>query len=92
MDISQIRAKAIMLVLEGKYHILWRHIQERGHEVSEFEIKITILHGRHVPDKEAEDRFVAFGRINNKNIRTVYEFISVKEADEYLLVITAFVD
>ena len=80
-----------MLVLEGRYRILWKHIQERGHEISEFEIKMIILHGRHAPDKEAEDRFDAFGHINNKNIRAVYEFI-LTPAGEYLLVITAFVD
>ncbi|MDI6708539.1 MAG: hypothetical protein QME47_05600 [Candidatus Thermoplasmatota archaeon] len=91
MDILEIRAKAIALVLEGKYRILWEHIKERGHEISEFEIKMTILHGRHAPDREVEDRFVAFGRINNKNIRAVYEFV-LTSTGEYLLVITAFVD
>jgi uncharacterized DUF497 family protein len=91
MNISEIRAKAIALVFEGKYRILWEHIQERGHEISEFEIKMTILHGRHTEDREVEDRFAAFGRINNKNIRVIYEFV-LTTAGEYLLVITAFVD
>lgn len=91
MDISEIRAKAIALVLEGKYSVLWKHIRERGHEISEFEIRIIILHGRHVPDREVEDRFVAFGRTNNKNIRVVYEFV-LTPTGEYLLIVTAFVD
>lgn len=91
MDILEIRAKAIMLVLEGKYRILWKHIEEKGHEISEFEIKMTLLHGRHTVDKDVENRFAAFGRINSKNIRVVYEFI-LTPAGEYLLVITAFVD
>ncbi|MEW6069672.1 MAG: hypothetical protein AB1485_03565 [Candidatus Thermoplasmatota archaeon] len=91
MDLLEIRQKAIALVLEGRYRILWKHIEERGHEISEFEIKMTILHGRHAVDREVENRFVAFGRINDKNIRTMYEFI-LTPAGEYLLVITAFVD
>lgn len=91
MNISGIREKAIALVLNGKYRILWKHIEEKGHEISEFEIKMTVLHGRHTEDKDIEERFIAFGRINNKNIRVVYEFI-LTPASEYLLVITAFVD
>ena len=89
MNIDDIRKKAINLVLAGRYRILWDHIIKRGHEVSEFEIKMTLLHGRHTFDKEHEDRYVAFGYLNGKNIRVVYEFV-VTSSGELLLVVTAF--
>ncbi|PJB21420.1 MAG: hypothetical protein CO114_05430 [Euryarchaeota archaeon CG_4_9_14_3_um_filter_38_12] len=91
MEILEIREKARCLALEGKYHISWEHIRKRGHTVSEFEIKMMLLHGRHEFDKEAEDRYLAFGNINNKNIRVVYEFI-LTQTGEHVLVVTAFAD
>ena len=91
MGILEIREKARCLVLEERYHINWEHIIKRGHAVSEFEIKMVLLHGRHEFDREAEDRYLAFGNINNKNIRVVYEFI-LTQTGEYVLVVTAFAD
>lgn len=91
MNISEIRKKAISLVLSGKYYIHWDHIIRRGHEISEFEIKMTLLHGRHAFDKDRSDRYAAFGYINEKNIRVVYEFVCVADG-EVLLVVTAFAE
>ncbi|MDI6917915.1 MAG: hypothetical protein QMC80_09000 [Thermoplasmatales archaeon] len=50
---------------------------------------MVLLHGRHEFDKEAEDGYLAFGNINNKNIRVVYEFI-LTQTGEHVLVVTAF--
>lgn len=91
MNILEIKEKARCLVLEEKYHINWEHIRKRGHIVSEFEIKMVLLHGRHDFDREVEDRYLAFGNINNKNIRVAYEFI-LTQTGERVLVVTAFVD
>ena len=91
MSIDEVRKKAIALVLAGQYRILWDHIIKRGHEISCFEIKMTLLHGRHAFDKDNKDRYVAFGYINAKNVRVVYEFVYTASG-ELVLVITAFTD
>jgi hypothetical protein len=90
---EKIRDLVRELVLEDKYRINWAHIFERGHRITEQEIKLVLLHGRHERDKVQEDRFVAFGRPPPEyhNLRVVYTFLE-GDGEMMLFIITAFVD
>jgi len=93
ISIEKIRDLVRELVLEDKYRINWAHIFERGHGITEREIRLVVLHGRHERDKVREDRFVAFGRPppDYRNLRVVYTFFE-RGGEIMLFIVTAFVD
>ena len=43
MNPDQIKQYVQMLVLDGRYSIEWRHIEQRGHRVEEYEIKTVLF-------------------------------------------------
>lgn len=92
MDMDQTRQRVHALVQDGRYFIKWQHIKRRGHHVEEYEIKTVLLHGRHAPDRDRQNRYNAFGIIPpNKKIRVVYT-LSEQPDGTTVVVITAFED
>lgn len=87
-DMEGLRSDVEKLLEEERYKIRWSKIRRKHPGVRKWHILTCLRIGYIRPDRDVEKRYVAWGRIRGRLMRTAFE---VQKVDgKLLLVVTAF--